>query len=240
MIELDKIRNKGVLFCITTSKSARIVIDYDKDFPFIDYVVAFNGSYVVDLINNKVLLDKSLGIGIVKKIYKIFKDKDLCFYTLDNCNYTGDYCDKDFSKKINNIDGFFVENKKGIYKIKIIFDSSKWCKDAVKKLKELELKIDIYAKEENDKFIIEITNSMCSKLLGVETICKSKKINLEEVFAVCSSVSSLDLVKTVGYGCSVSNGFDKLKKCAKTVTCSNEENGVEKIIKEVFSKKDCL
>ena len=41
MIELDKIRNKGVLFCITTSKSARIVIDYDKDFPFIDSYLFF-------------------------------------------------------------------------------------------------------------------------------------------------------------------------------------------------------
>ena len=241
MIELDRIRNNGILFCITTSKSARIVIDYDKDFPFIDYVVAFNGSYVFDLINNKVLYDKSLGISIVKKIYKIFKNNDLCFYTLNNCNYTGNYYDKDFSKKINNIDDFFLEYKKGIYKIKVVFDTNKECMKAVKKLKEIELNIDIYSKEENDKFIIEITNSICSKLSGVEVICKKKKISLEEVLAICSSVSSLDLVKKVGYGCSVSNGFDKLKKYSKKITSSNEENGVEKIIKEMFIKKnDCL
>ena len=102
MLEIDRIRKNNVLFTITTSRSARMVIDYNRDFPFIDYVVAFNGSYIYDLRKNKVLFNKTLCCNAVKKIYKLFKDKDMCLYTLDNCNYTGKYKDEDFSEIIIN------------------------------------------------------------------------------------------------------------------------------------------
>ena len=46
MLELDRVRKNGVIFCITTSKGIRVVKDYNRDFPFIDYIVAFNGSYI--------------------------------------------------------------------------------------------------------------------------------------------------------------------------------------------------
>lgn len=233
VIELDRIRKNGVLFCITTNKSARIVIDYNKDFPFIDYVVAFNGSYVYDLKKNKLLYSKSLVVSVVKKIYKLFKDKDFCFYTLDCCNYSGRYKDADFSEKIDNIDNFIEENKAGIYKIKIFFDSYKLAKDALKILKE-EKRIVSYLKENDNMYFLEIYNSKDSKLSGIERILDKNKLNLKDVLAICSSVSSCDLIKNVGYGCVVSNGFDKLKRKAKEETKSNEEKGVEQIIKKFF------
>lgn len=234
MIELDRIRKAGVLFCITTSKSARVVIDYNKDFPFIDYVIAFNGSYIYDLVNDKVLYDKGLGVSVVKKIYKLFSDKDLCFYTLEHCNYTGVYKDKDFSEMLIDIPTFIEENRNGIYKISICLKSLKEAKDVIKIIKSAEIKVDTYLKEIKDFYIVEVTNSLNSKLDGVEKIIKKRKISLTDVLAVCSSASSFDLVKCVGHGCCVSNGSDKIKKVAKEITLSNEEKGVEKIIKKYF------
>lgn len=233
MIELDRIRKEGVLFCITTSKSARVVIDYNRDFPFIDYVVAFNGSYVFDLSKNKVLYNKSMAVATVKKICRLFSDKDMCFYTLDYCNYTGKYRDNDFSEMIIDLDSFIEKNKKDIYKIKVYFKTSKEIKEAYKLLKDDE-KVKCYLKEDNGVHFLEIYNSFDSKLSGIEKIVKKNNLEFKDVLAICSSCSSCDLIKKVGHGCVVSNGFDRLKKFAKEETSSNEEKGVEQVIKKYF------
>lgn len=233
MIELDRIRKEGVLFCITTSKSARVVIDYNRDFPFIDYVVAFNGSYIYDLVKDKVLYDKSMMVNVVKKLYKLFNGKDMCFYTLDCCNYIGKYRDNDFSEMIIDTDSFIEKNRKGIYKVKVFFNTSKEAKEAIKILKE-EKRVVCYLKEVNDVFVVEIYSSVDSKRSGVEVVLKKNKLKFSDVLAISSSVSSYDLLQKVGYGCVVANGCDKLKKIAMEETSSNEEKGVELIIKKYF------
>lgn len=234
MIEIDRIRNKGILFCITTSKSARVVIEYNRDFPFIDYIVSYNGSYVYDVKKNKALYNKGLGVKDIKKIANLFRDRNLCFYTLDYCNYVGEYKDKDFSIELdrNVLDEFINDNKKNIYKIKICVKTNNEAKLVIKKIKDENLKVSCYLKEDSNYFVIEITNGINSKLTGVMCILDKLKLNMKDVLAVCASLSSLDLIKKCGFGCVTNNSDDKLKKVAKVVTGSNEEKGVEQAIKK--------
>lgn len=233
MIELDRIRKKGVLFCVTTTKSARTVIEYNRDFPFIDYVVAFNGGYVYDLNKKKALYDKGLTATKTKKICKLFSDRDMCFYTLDKCNYTGKYRDNDYSEMIINLDDFIEEMKSSIYKVKVFFENKVEAKKALKLLEEDD-KLSCYLKEEKSVFVIEIYNAINSKLSGVEKIVMKNKLNLKDVLAVCSSSSSCTLAKKVGCSFVVKNGDAKLRKLIKNVTGSNEEKGVEQVIKKCF------
>ena len=234
MLELDRIRKDGVLFCITTSKSVRIVKDYNRDFPFIDYIVAFNGSYIYDLNNEEVLYDKSISSGVVKKLYKMFSDKDLCFYTLDFCNYIGAYKDKDYSELLIDTASFIDENKKSIYKVSIHLSTLKEAKSIIKKIKDNEIKVDTYLIEEDNHFIVEITNSLNNKMKAIEKIAKKHKIKMKDVIAVCSSPSSCSLIEGVGCGCVVANADKSIKKMANEITDSNEEKGVERIIKKYF------
>lgn len=235
MIELDRIRKNGTIFSITTSKSARYVIEYNKDFPFIDFVIAFNGSYIYDLNREVVIFDKCLGVNTIKKIYKLCSNYDLCFYSLDFCNYTGEYCDKDFSRKVNDVELFIENNKKSIYKIKVVTNSKMESEEVVKLLKAAKVKAELFVKEDNGFYVIEITNDSYNKLFGIEKICKLNRIHLKDVLAISSSVSSVDVIKNCGYGCCVENASEEIKKIAKEITASNENNGVERIIKKYFA-----
>lgn len=234
MLELDRIRKAGILFCITTSKSVRIVREYNRDFPFIDYIVAFNGSYIYDLNKDEVLYDKSIPISNVKKLYKLFSDKDLSFYTLDFCNYTGSYKDKDYSELLIDAVSFVEENKKGIYKINVYLENMKDAKKVIKTIKENDIKVDTYLIEEDGYFVVEVTNSVNSKLKAITRIAKANKINLKDVIAICSSASSCSLVESVGCGCCVANADKSVKKVANEFTDSNENKGVEHIISKYF------
>ena len=234
MLELDRIRKEGILFCITTSKSVKVVNDYNRDFPFIDYIVGFNGSYIFDIEKNEVVYDKPLPTTIVKKIYKLFSNKNLCFYTLDFCNYIGVYKDKDYSELLIDADSFINENKKGIYKISIHVDDLKEAKSLIKKIVSCEMKVDTYLVEEDNHFVVEITNLLNSKKKAIEKIVKRHKLKLKDVLAVCSSPSSCCLVESVGCGACVSNADKSVKKVANEITDSNEDKGLEHIIKKYF------
>ena len=53
MLEIERIRKSGNKYVILTNRSAKELEFYNRDFPFIDYIISFNGNYVVDLENNK-------------------------------------------------------------------------------------------------------------------------------------------------------------------------------------------
>ena len=46
MLEVDRIRKNGILLAIATGQVMRSVLDYNRDFPFVDYVISCNGAYI--------------------------------------------------------------------------------------------------------------------------------------------------------------------------------------------------
>ena len=61
MVEIDRIRKNGVKFVVATGRILKSVLDYNRDFPFLDYVISCDGAYVYDVCNRKVLFKKTLG-----------------------------------------------------------------------------------------------------------------------------------------------------------------------------------
>ena len=73
MLEIERIRKNGNKFVILTNRSAEELEFYNRDFPFIDYIITFNGNYVLDVENKKCLLDIKLreeDIEFIKEEYK--------------------------------------------------------------------------------------------------------------------------------------------------------------------------
>ena len=73
MLEIERIRKSGNKFVILTNRSAEELTFCNRDFPFIDYIIAFNGNYVLDVENNKCLLDTKLreeDIELIKETYR--------------------------------------------------------------------------------------------------------------------------------------------------------------------------
>lgn len=233
MIELDRIRKEGIIFCIVTSKSLKVVAEYNRDFPFIDYIVAFNGSYVYDMNKHKVIYDKGLNATKFKKICKLFEKRDMCFYTLDACNYTGKYRDNDYSEMVFDVDEFIEEKKNDIYKVKVFFEERQALNEAVKLL-ENDDKLSYYVKKQGHVWVLEIYNGLNSKFTGIKKILDRRKLKLEDVLTICSSESSYLLAKKSGNCYVMENGDIRLKKIVKNLTSSNEEKGVEKVIKKNF------
>jgi len=117
MLEIDRIRNKGILFTILTNRGYKEVLDYNKDFPFIDYIISLNGSYVYDVLNKKCIYKQKISKLDVKKIYNSFRRSKIYYYTenkvLTNYNET---LDKDIYKmEIEDINDITIDNNNCLY-----------------------------------------------------------------------------------------------------------------------------
>ena len=83
MLEIDRIRNNKVLFAISTNGNYKEILEYNKSYPFVDYIISLNGSYVYDVLNDKCIYKQKIAKVDVKKIYNSFKNYNINYYTED-------------------------------------------------------------------------------------------------------------------------------------------------------------
>lgn len=214
VLAIDKIRReKKVLFTIATSRCLGDILYYNRDFSFLDYVVASNGAVVYDVNKEKILFKKSVLVSNVKKIYNTFKGYDI---------YA---CRKDRKFRLVNL-----EDIKDIYKLEIVCKSDTDIEEVISKLDNLNLKITCAKNYINGTYYVDIVYEVINKFTGVEVICNKKKIDNREVISIGESDNDIELVRDSGYGVSTNNGIDKVKEVSKEVMT----NSLDKWIEEKF------
>lgn len=86
------------------------------------------------------------------------------------------------------------------------------------------LNLDIYEEGVKDKLSV------------IKKICQKYQIDLENVAYVGDDVNDLEVIKAVGFGCSVSNGLTSIKEAADYVTEKNGGNGaVREVIERILN-----
>ena len=48
MLEIDRLRNSGYLFTTISGNDLDYVLSYNRDFPFLDFIVFFDGAGIFD------------------------------------------------------------------------------------------------------------------------------------------------------------------------------------------------
>ena len=212
MLEIERIRQKKILFTICTNRQYQEVLDYNKDFPFVDYIISLNGSLVYDVEKAKIIYQKKLTKTIINKIIKFLPDLKYIYYS-ENEKYT--------SKE--------EAEDKNIYKIELeISDNEEFVRD---KLKNLPINITLF--ELNEKKYIEITSDQASMFSGVDKISLKKELDLANIITISGNESDISLSQNIKRNFVVKNASKKLKKYAYKIVKSNLENGVETVLSKI-------
>ena len=208
MLEIDRIRNNKVLFAISTNGNYKEILEYNKSYPFVDYIISLNGSYVYDVLNDKCIYKQKIAKVDVKKIYNSFKNYNINYYTED--------------KILNNYNETL---NKEIYKIEI---------ENYSDIAISNLNCNLSVLKKNNKKYLEIISNKCNSYIALDRINKLNDIKEKEVLLITGNDSDIELVNNIANSYVVSNASDKIKKICKRKTTSNNELGVEKIIKSVI------
>lgn len=209
MLEIDRIRKKNILFTINTNRHYKEVLDYNKSYNFIDYIISLNGSYIYDVNKEKCIFKKKLSTVNLKKIKDTYKDKDIFYYTEDNI--LNDYENND------------------IYKVEIKIDND--LDELLKRAKKL--KVNMSTLSINDEEFLEITSNNASMFTGLDKISLKNNFELKNILSICGNNSDLPIVKNIEKAFIVKNSSNLLKKETRRVTFSNNEKGVERVLKKI-------
>lgn len=210
MLEIERIRKQGIVFSVCTNGLYDDVLYYNHDFPFLDYIIALNGSYVYDVNKNKCLYQKKLPTSTIKKIIKLFPNFEISYLTA--------------TKKLIDISTI----EEDIYKIDIDITNKKL---DLNSLSNLSITTSILKKY--NKSYLEITSSSTNNYLALDKILTKKKITRDEVTVICANESDLSLIKNIPNNYLVSNASKDLKKYANGKTKSNDLKGVENILNKI-------
>lgn len=208
MLEIERIRKKGIVFSVCTNRTYQEVLEYNKDFPFIDYIISLNGSYTYDVSKNKALYKNKLTKALVKKVSTMYENYKIVYYSEDNI----------FNKYSD------VEEKE-IYKIEIELNDRKDLKETDK------LNINKSILEKDNKLYLEITSNKSTMFTGVDKISIKTGIKLNEVLVIVSNESDVSLVSNIKNSYIMKNSSKLLKNMDTKKTLSNDSKGVEKILK---------
>lgn len=210
MLEIDRLRNSGYLFTTISENDLDYVLSYNRDFPFLDFIVFFDGAGIFDTKLNKVILKKKINYTTTKKIINISLDYDIYVYTA-------------FQKiKINSIDDI-VNHKKDILRIDIF---GKNITTLYKKLIALDLDINI-TKTDHIKIL-----SNCSRCFSVDTICMKKKIDISNCFVIGGCILDIETINKYR-GNSINNAPLKLRRISNRVSVNNNSLRVCELLREL-------
>ena len=192
MLEIDRIRNNKILFTITTNRLLKEILYYNNDFPFIDYIISLNGSYIYDLNKNKCIYKNKLDIETIKEIEKYFNK--IIYYTEENY-----YNNRDNINDILKIE--IPINKKDINKINI--------------LNNLNISKSIF--NYNKKYYIEITSKKDNIYEGIKKILELEKINNNEIISIIGNLSDKEIINNIENTYIVSNSNKGVENILKKI-----------------------
>lgn len=173
-------------------------------------------------------IDEPLDWSIVEKLHTMANCYNIKLFLTDcdGCLTDGGmyYCENGLEmKKFNAVDGMGFEllKRKGIKTGIITSENSSLLYKRAEKLH-----VDYLCLDVDDK------------LKKVEEICKKLKIGLENVAYVGDDINDLQVMKKVGYACSVKNAMHEIKEISKYVSKYQGGNGavrdcINKILKDI-------
>ena len=243
---IQRIREKGIKFCITTGRTIQSTKNILKEIGTYneenEYSILFNGCVIIENKNNKVLFFKGIDFEISNKLFEIGKKYDvmLLVYSIDNC-----YVWKSYEKEIERQKSYeelltFMDDlninfikEKNIQITKIVFVNEKHnyllkIKEELDKIFGNEISISTSA-----NMYLEINAKNVNKGNALEWLANYLKIDMKETIAIGDNSNDIFMIEKAGIGVCVKNGIDILKNKANYVTEKTNDEGA---VKEVLDK----
>lgn len=205
MFSIDNMKCQNTFLTIITNRMLSDVLYYNRDYPFVDYVIALNGSIIYDVEKEKCIEKIPLDESIVDEVEKITKNEVVTYYTLDKY--------------------YPYRPKDKIYKIEI--NSSKINKN---RLDTLNIKYTTFKYDKCE--FLEISGS--SPYNSLINLSSKLKLNTNDIMGVVGNLSEKEIIKELDNFYVVSNSPKLLKQETLNRTKSCDAKGVENIINKFF------
>ena len=203
-----------------------------------DYLILNNGAYIYDVENSNSRYIGILNQKIVSDIISLVENdqnhidivSDTTYYSYkDNKKY-----DVSYIKNVDNID----EIDECIMRMNIFVDDLKleyYCNLISNKFPD----INCFIMQDSDASLkwLVVNPKGINKKTTLGLLGNELNVNLEEMIFFGDGLNDLEVIKAVGLGVAMGNALDEVKKCAKDITLSNNDNGVVYYLDKLLGKE---
>ncbi len=229
---LNEAARKGVKIILASGRTVESTYFYMQqmglDFP----VIGFQGAYVFDGMNKRVL-------------HEVLLDCEKALPIIQHAETLGLHCNAYIEDKIyvgekNKWSQFYKENFINSSVMIQVGKLSKFINSSVIKiliaeeneiLQKVKPEFEKIAGEEvntffSQPFFLEFTNKKATKGYALKVLANHYGIQKEEIIAVGDTYNDISMIEYAGLGICMGNGVEKVKEIADFVTLGNEEDGV--------------
>ncbi|QGS52091.1 Cof-type HAD-IIB family hydrolase [Spiroplasma tabanidicola] len=219
-------------------------------------VIGCNGATITDPITREVLFESVIDLNISEKLldFAIENNIDLLFYSADYLvapktaeralyfqNLYKDYekslqPDIEFVESLNDLKEVIMNKTYNPVKFLFSFPDNKDERLLNKTYKLLSsLNLSHPTTRMQGRILVDAMNSGINKAFGLKMFAEIKKLNVKDIHVVGDNNNDLEMVELSDNGCCVGNAVEPLKKVAKKVLESIDENGVGKYLTSLLS-----
>lgn len=243
VMTLRKVQQMGVQVVLSSGRPTYGILPLAKILDLASYggyIIPYNGSQIIDMRDGRVLFEKRISPDMVPYV-----ERKADQYGFDLMTYAEDVV------VTNNGQNDHVINEAAIngmklsavedLSISIDFNPSKLVlvSDDPGSIDELEQRwekrlsgtLDVMRSED---FYLEVVPSGVSKANTLGVLLDMLGVKTEEVVAMGDGVSDVGMIQQAALGIAMGNARDSVKRCADTVTLSNDEDGVAVALEKIF------
>ena len=249
------VEEEGAAVTLATGRAYGLVKPILDEAPFIRYAVLSNGAVAADAEGN-VLFRKVLtgeqALEIFDYIFKIFPDIDKEVDFFENGVRIVGAGWAEYIKRMNIDEGTrkllekshlvedqraYLKKSEGVEKISARFLSADDKNRVFKVLEERFTDFQICSSLDCN---IEITCRGITKSLGLQKLTEHLGIGMDEVIAFGDKGNDYEMIRDCGIGVAMGNAEPEVKLLADRITKSNVEDGVARMLEEVFEWQQVL
>ena len=227
---LNKYKKEGYIIVGVTGRNLSSAKDA-CDISLFNYLILNNGSILYNVKTKKVefinLLSKTLCKKITKQYNEVAIKYDYC--SINNYYMTRIFTrnSKPFLKRIKNIS----EVDEDICKMNIFLKDNGNI-EAIRDDVNSNFEVNAFIMQDStsiDKWIV-INPKNLNKSTTLELLCKKYGLTLENAIFFGDGLNDLELIRDAGLGVAMGNALSSVKKLAKDVALTNEQDGVAKYL----------
>ena len=237
---------KGVNFVLCSGGARGKALYLASNIGIESYIISSNGADIYDMKSKKNLFKNIINLDEIIKIYQIAADNNLYFSMNSNSVIYVNEKRLDVSYELvnNNWDINFFNNHESVQcTISGIPNNQKIIDKILNNIisnQNLKIAINNFGTTENRfanlNLYCDIVKKNTDKQNAAMNLMKKLNILPDQAMAICDGINDIQLFNLVKYKIAMGNAIDELKKRATYVTNTNDENGVNTVLKKVLER----
>lgn len=226
-IILKKCRNNGFIIVGVTARnlsSVRSVLDIN----IFDYIILNNGAFILDVKTNEISSFGVISREDINEIKSILKDTsaDFEYASLNKYYMVGSKDSMGFRVNINSMEDIDEE----IVRMNIYFETEDELNFYKNVILDKVSTVNVVAMRNTDnddsKIWLTINEKNTNKLTTLTKLANDLNITLDEIIFFGDGENDLLLLENVGMGVAMGNAINEVKEKSKSITLSNDEDGI--------------